>query len=471
MSVHDSLGATDTGAARVAARSRALGTPAGRALGTPARLRAHTGWVGLGGLLATTLVVALGAARTDTLLPETVRPLPSWLAGPFGSTGFGLGTGTLIGLLALMFVSYTVTLRATDRLSPRSVLMCIAALNALVLLAPPLLSTDVFSYQFYGRMGAVYGANPYLAGPHALALDPLFPYIGAKWSYTPTVYGPLFTLLSFALAPLSIAASVLAYKAIAVLASLGTVILVWRAARLRGLDPVRAVALVGLNPLLVLYGVGGGHNDLLMLLPLVAGIYLLLSRHERSGSAMVLAAAAIKITAVLPLAFAIAGRGGRRERNRRRDVLIGAGAATVAFAVLGFAVFGTGPLHMLATLQQVQSEGDWHSIPGFISTRLGLGTAGHVVGIVLGVAFLVAFGALLRRVWQGRMDWIAAAGWTAVALLISASSLLPWYVAWLLPLAALGGDRRLWRTTVLLTGAILAIQLIGYLPHGGIFGL
>jgi len=203
----------------------------------------------------------------------------------------------------------------------------------------------------------------------------------------------------------------------------------------------------------------------------VAGIYLLLSRHERSGSAMVLAAAAIKITAVLPLAFAIAGRGGRRERNRRRDVLIGAGAATVAFAVLGFAVFGTGPLHMLATLQQVQSEGDWHSIPGFISTRLGLGTAGHVVGIVLGVAFLVAFGALLRRVWQGRMDWIAAAGWTAVALLISASSLLPWYVAWLLPLAALGGDRRLWRTTVLLTGAILAIQLIGYLPHGGIFGL
>ena len=33
-----------------------------------------------------------------------------------------------------------------------------------------------------------------------------------------------------------------------------------------GIDPVKAVALVGLNPLIVVYGVGGGHNDLLMLL-------------------------------------------------------------------------------------------------------------------------------------------------------------------------------------------------------------
>jgi hypothetical protein len=54
-----------------------------------------------------------------------------------------------------------------------------------------------------------------------------------------------------------------------------------------------------------------------------------------------------------------------------------------------------------------------------------------------------------------------------VALLITASSLLPWYVAWLLPLAALASDRRLWRVAIVMTGVILAIQLIGYIPHGG----
>ena len=49
--------------------------------------------------------------------------------------------------------------RAADRLSPRAVIGTIIGLHTLVLLAPPLLSTDVFSYEIYGRMGALYGTN------------------------------------------------------------------------------------------------------------------------------------------------------------------------------------------------------------------------------------------------------------------------------------------------------------------------
>ena len=363
MSVHGPLGATDTGAVHFRARTIETRRPA---------LRDRAGAVGIAGLLVTTLLVALAAANTDLLLPESVRPVPGSLAGPFGSTGLDLGSGGLIVVLVAMFGSYVLAARAADRLSARTVLMCIAAMHALILLAPPLLSTDVFSYQFYGRMGAVYGANPYLAGPHALALDPLFPYIGAKWFYTPTVYGPLFSALSMALAPLSIAASALAYKAIAALASIGTIALVWNAARLRGIDPVKAVALVGLNPLIVIYGVGGGHNDLLMMLIVVAGIYLMLANRVRSASAMIVAAAAIKLTAGLMLPFAIASGGAGRARERRRDVLVGAGVAATAIAGLSFALFGFGPLHLLGTIQKVQSEGDWHSLPGFIGTKIGL---------------------------------------------------------------------------------------------------
>ncbi|MGA2929352.1 MAG: polyprenol phosphomannose-dependent alpha 1,6 mannosyltransferase MptB, partial [Solirubrobacteraceae bacterium] len=218
---------------------------------------------GLAGIVAMGLVIALGAAGTDTLLPETLRPVPTWLAGPFGATGLDLRSGGVIAVLALMFGAYVIAVRGADRVSPRTVLMTIAALHALVLLAPPLISTDTFSYQAYGRMGALLGINPYLQGPHAIALDSVFPYIGAKWSYIPTAYGPIFTALSYLLAPLSIAAGVLAYKALAALASLAIVVLVWNSARLRGVDPAKATALVGLNPLIVIYGVGGGHNDLL----------------------------------------------------------------------------------------------------------------------------------------------------------------------------------------------------------------
>jgi hypothetical protein len=69
------------------------------------------------------------------------------------------------------------------------------------------------------------------------------------------------------------------------------------------------------------------------------------------------------------------------------------------------------------------------------------------------------------RVHRHRLDWIAGAGWATLAMLATASSLLPWYVAWLLPLAAIGGDARLYRAAITFTGVILGITLMGYIPH------
>jgi hypothetical protein len=458
MSVHGPLGATSQGGAFELSSTQLDSRRASSG--------ALTGVLALSGILVSGLLISLAAASTDQLLPESVRPVPSWLAGPFGSTGLDLRVGGLIVVLAMMFASYVVAVRAAEQLSGRMILMGIAGLHALILLAPPLLSTDVFSYQAYGRLGAMYGANPYLHGPHAIALDPLYPFIGAKWVSTPTTYGPVFTAVSLVLAPLSIAASALAYKAIAVLASLAMIAFVWNGARVRGVDPVKAVALVGLNPLIVVYGVGGGHNDLLMLAAVIAGVYAVLQHRERSAGGLMVLGAGIKLTAGLCLPFALASAGGPRPRDRRRDLLIGAGAAVAAVAALGFAVFGTGPLHLLSTLQRTQSAGDWHSIPGFISTELGLGGVGHAAGYVLGAIFVAVFCWLIRRVWRGEMDWIVGAAWATVALLVTASSMLPWYVAWLMPLVALCPDGRLWRTSIVVTGVVLAIQLIGYIPHG-----
>ncbi len=456
MSVSGPLGATRGGAFE-------LRTPA---LGAPTRSsRARAGLLGLSGLLVLGLVISISAAHTDLLLPESVRPVPGWLAGPFGSAAIDLGAVGLTAVLVLVFVSYVLAVRGADQLSGRMVLMCIAALHALVLLAPPLLSTDVFSYQAYARMGDIYGANPYLHGPHAIALDPLYPFIGAKWVTTPTVYGPLFTTLSYLFAPISIAASTLAYKATAALASLLTVTLVWNTARLRGVDPVKAAALVGLNPLIVVYGVGGGHNDLLMLAAVVAGISLVLQHRDRLGAGSIVVAAGIKLTAGLFLPFALAGAGRSLSPSRRRDIVVGAATTGALVAALAFTMFGSGTLHLLSTVRQVQSEGDWHSIPGFIGSELGLGAVGHAVGLLLAAVFAGVSCWLLRRVWRGELDWVDGVGWATAALLVTASSLLPWYVAWLIPLSALSRDRRLWRTGIVMTGVVQGIQLLGYIPH------
>jgi hypothetical protein len=370
-----------------------------------------------------------------------------------------------------MLACYLLAVRTAGQLSPLVVLGTIAALHALMLLAPPLFSTDVFSYQFYGRIGQVYHANAYLAGPLALHGDPLYSYIGYKWISVASVYGPLFTALSNPLAPLSIPASVFAYKAIAAVSSLAVVALVWNGARLRGVDPVKAAVLVGLNPLVVVYGVGGGHNDLLMLVPMLAGVVLLLQRRGRLGAASIVVGAGIKLTAGLMLPFALAGARGPLLSTRRRDILIGAGIAAALLAIFTAILFGAGPLHLPATIATVQSKGNWQSIPGFIGTRLGLGTVGHPVALMLGALFAGVLAWLVWRVWRGQLDWIAGAGWAALALLVSAASLLPWYIVWLMPLAALGRDRALWKASLILTGVMVCFQLFGYIPHGSAVGL
>lgn len=432
-----------------------------------AATRAWVGPVALAMLLLSGLVISLDAASTNALLPQSIRPIPSSLAGPFGSTGFDIHAGGAMAALGVMFIAYVFAVRQAERMSSKAVLMCVAGLLALVLLAPPLLSTDVFSYGAYGRMGAHYGTNPYLHGPYAISLDPLYPFIGAKWVNTPSIYGPLFTAISYIFAPLSIAASVLAYKAIAAVSALVVVACVWHCARWRGVNPVRAVALVGLNPLFVLYGVGGAHNDLLMLAASTAGIWAILQRRNRSGGGLLAAATWIKLTGGLLVPFALLGT--RTSTRRSREIAVGVVAVTAVVAIASFALFGTAPLHLPGTIAQSQAEGDWHSIPGFLGSSSGLGlvTIGHVVGAVLAVAFLLVCLWLLRSVKQGRLDWLDGAGWATLALLITASSLLPWYVGWLLPLAAISADRRLRRSAVIATGVMLAIQLIGFIPHVG----
>lgn len=458
MSVRGPLGATS--------HSAGVELTGARALDTRTAARGWQGPVALAGLLVLGCLIAIAAAHTTPLLPESVRPAqPVGLAGKFDRLGLNIHAGGAMAALMLMVGSYVVVILCARQLSGRMVLGAIAALYAVILLAPPLISTDIFSYQAYSRMGAVYGVNPYLNGPHGIALDPLSQYIGEKWSYIPSVYGPLFTALSYILSPLSIVASVLAYKFVAALSALAIVAMVWNLAQRRGVDPVRAAALVGLNPLLALYGVGGGHNDLLMLVPVVGAVYATELGRERLSGGLAVVGIAIKLTAGLILPFAIASGGPLRDPRRRHELLTATALGGVLLAGFGVAVFGPGVFSMFAAVQRSQSLGDWHSLSGLIVT-LHLHTVGHIFGYLLTIAFLVVTVRLLRRVWHGQMDWIDGAGWATLAMLVTANSLLPWYVAWLLPLAALSTDRRLLRWTLVLTCFVQFTQLPGYLPHG-----
>jgi alpha-1,6-mannosyltransferase len=411
------------------------------------------------------LLICMAATRTNALLPVN-RPVAPWMEGPLRYVGFDAPVALAIGMVALLFAVYVVAAVVADRVPPRTVLIAVIAFNVIVLLGPPLFSTDVFSYQMYARLFATYHLNPYTHGPTAVTTDPLYYYIGAKWIYTPSVYGPLFTLASGALAGASITASEFVFKVVAALASCGTLLLIWRCARLRNVNPTRAIALFGLNPLVTLYGVGGGHNDLLMLLFTTASIYALLRRRNVAGGAAIIIGAATKLTGGILLPFAMVDRTHRDDmRRRHRHILLGAVAAAIVLAIPSFLVFGSGLLKLPGTLQDVQGAGQWQSIPGFFINLSGNGET-HAVTTGLGLIFAGVCLWLLWRVWHGRMDWLEGAGWATFTMLVTAGALLPWYVSWLLPLVGLTSNRRLWRAALWMTGIETLMTVVTYLPNG-----
>jgi hypothetical protein len=55
-----------------------------------------------------------------------------------------------------------------------------------------------------------------------------------------------------------------------------------------------------------------------------------------------------------------------------------------------------------------------------------------VAGVILAVTLIF----LLWRTWRGAR-WLESAGWATFAVLVTTSWLLPWYIVWLVPLAAL----------------------------------
>ena len=74
------------------------------------------------------------------------------------------------------------------------------------------------------------------------------------------------------------------------------------------------------------------------------------------------------------LPFALLSGVRHELRRRRHAFLIGAAAVAVVVAAASFAVFGGGILHLTGTLQSVQDQGAWQSIPGFLFSLARMST-------------------------------------------------------------------------------------------------
>src|SRR5664280_1151662 len=411
--------------------------------------------------LVGSLLVLVTAGRAATV-PGATPPSRWWglLAPVHGDWMPGLVPLALIAGVSLLLGSWLrlVQLAKHGQLSIPAV-GAVAVLWALpLLLGPPLLSLDAYSYAAQGELLRA-GGDPYRVGPEALGGGSALAAVDPFWRSARAPYGPL-ALLTARLAT-SLGNPVAALLALHLVAALALVLVAVAVCDLspahrRPLVLVLAVA----NPLILLQLLAAAHWEALMVAGLVAALALWRRQHPLAAVAMASVATAVKPPAALAVLVL---------------------AATTWAAALPWVLLAPLVPNAAGFLPALSTPlaGRTLYAPTTLLAEI-IAVLGHVLGVpvhfdgllagtrVLGLALAAVVTAGLLLTWRRRSPAETIGGGLLVVALLG-PVLYPWYLSWgLLPLVV-AGRRWDWPVTALSAAAVFTAlpgcqQLSVFLP-------
>ncbi len=375
-----------------------------------------------------------------------------------------------------LFVGGSVlTLGALGASTRRRVLLLVIGLRMIALLTAPLLSDDLFRYVHEARASRLGLATPYAIAPADLSPPPPpDDGLSARVNHpeVPAAYPPTSQLLLAAVIGAGdlIGAPIGTWRAAMIALDLLVVLVLFRLPRRR---QRWAFAWYGLHPIALLEACVGAHLDAVGM-ALIAGALLLATRPLWAGiavglasgikpiavlalvglplrsRALLIAAAGVLVGVLVPtapyLAVSAPLLGGLSEYTARWE------AAPTGYAVVERIVGA--PLLSAAAAQRwthLRRGDDGWQVDTAGVVRLSSGAPAppwrstlidhHLVGRLAAAGLLaVVVGLLMRRRRRG----LERATWAFAALWWLAPTVHPWYLLWLLPLAAVLRSRALW---------------------------
>lgn len=420
------------------------------------------------------LLVLLGGLVVSTLPASS--PVVDWsLLDALRSTEVGRMAGLTtvllgLGLLAgqwLTLCRHVALARGEDREDALALVRhAVVVWSAPLVIAPPLFSRDGWSYAAQGMLAHV-GLSPYEHGPSVLR-GPVVEAVDPRWLDTVAPYGPV----PLALGGLAAGETgnpwvlVVAHRVVALL---GLALLAWaipRLARWRGADPALASAVVLASPLMLAHGVGGLHNDLLMVGLMAAALVVAVEHTWWLGVLVGALAAAVKVpgglvcVAVVLVSLPV----GAPLLQRVRRLAGAAGLATATLAGLGgLTGLGVGWVHGLAVPGTVNTPLSVTTLVGgaldWLTSGLGLGfEPATFLGLVRGLGLALTVGVVLAVALRGRTGSRADALQALAVMTGVMVALGPvvhlWYLLWVVPFLAV------LRLSRLGTSALLAVSTV-----------
>jgi hypothetical protein len=377
--------------------------------------------------------------------------------------------GIVLLCRAWLAITRTVARRAEAR--PGRLVRILALWSAPILVAPPVFSDDIYSYAAQGEMVS-HHISPYLYGPGVLGATPFSSLAQGVWINTPSPYGPLASGLDGRIVQLADHRVLLSLVLLRLVAIVGVVLMavfVPSLARSYGKDPALAFSLGVLNPLVLFFLIGSGHNDALMIGLLVAGLSIARRGHPAWGMVICALAGAIKIPGLVG-AFAIAWTCTGAPGSPWRRAVMFAEAIVISattFEVLS-AFFGVG-WGWVRTIGASDTVTNWIT-PADVAAKLvrvlsavlhvdvtsDFLTVEHVVGPL--VAAVVCVWALRHLPSIGLPR---AMGLSLLAVVLLGPIVQPWYLLWGIAVLAITAGARTSAAVALLSVSVSLLGVVG----------
>ena len=438
--------------------------------------RRHVAWFAVAAAAAGFLIEAIVAAVPGSPLQPVLAPGAepggpfTWIAETIGldRLGSAMPVASVLGVVAGV-AGFLLLLRAAWRgeVPLRLALGLAVGFHLALVLLPLLMSRDVYSYIAHGQIVSLHGGNPYVQTPADFPSLLTRELVGPKWVDTPSVYGPLFSSFAGLVTRTSSRLDVLvdAFRLIAIAASLATTFVIAAiAGRVRPERAAFAVVAFGANSVILFDSAASGHNDLLLALAVAGAAWFALRDRTMWAVALLTIGGLIKASAFLPLLLLLVWVIARRPSGERVRAGFSHGGIAAAIVVIAAAPFFQLDDPSLGMLELSSHEG-WLAPSRFFRRLLDAisgDTLGGVARVVFALALIVAVVTLLVLVARAAAsrrhvpELLSGWGWALLALTLLGPVLLPWYLAWSLPL--------IWvlpfapRTSLIVLSGVLALS-------------
>lgn len=407
-------------------------------------------------------LILLGASQSTS--PYAFKQLPyAWF---FGLSATSPGPPSFVGVFAVLsgmvlmlfawFWLLQIRLRSKT-VSWSQTAATFVAWTLPMLVVAPIFSRDVYTYAAQGEMVS-HHISPYAYGPGVMGTGTAFTTLADPiWWQSASPYGPLFLRIDGSIVSVSGHSVLMSVVVLRLLALIGVVLAavgVGFIARYFHRDPMLAVILVALNPLVLLHLVGGAHNDALMVGLLVVGVALALYRHPILGIVFCACAVSVKAPAALGVVFIGWSCLGERESGPPRRVLGVGIAATIGAAVMAALAQLTGlGWGWISGLSNPGVARTWLDVPtglgmffGKVLFSIGLhGMTSDAVAATRFAGLVVAFAVSLYLLTHcDRIGLVRALGLSLLAVALLGPAVQPWYLTWgLIVLAPVASARTL----------------------------